>query len=373
MTIRVGFLFLGPASHVAHAASIAFELDRMDGYEAIVFVSSDTNAEIIRDIAKQRGCAPSMEWLRADPLHRLIRLFKKRTHPRVRYVIHHNRQRLQSLDVLVMMDAHPIRWAPDAPRPRLVFAGHGACIRANGHYPGMDQFDLLLLPGQTKFEQLHSRGLVEASRTRIIGYPKFDLVTPASMRSNGKLFANDRPIVVYNPHFNASQSSWTAWGKQVLDYFLGHTDFNLVFAPHLLLFGKRRRRASLPAKYLAAPNILVDLDGPSLTDMTYTVAADIYLGDVSSQVYEFVGLQPRPCIFLDPRGRSWENDDSLKMWQMGDVVSDLASLDDALRAAGLRFETYLPAQKRLAASAFDRAGQPSGQRGAQAIAGLFAG
>lgn len=29
--------------------------------------------------------------------------------------------------------------------------------------------------------------------------------------------------------------------------------------------------------------------------MTYTPAADIYLGDVSSQSYEFL-LDPRPCL-----------------------------------------------------------------------------
>ena len=38
--------------------------------------------------------------------------------------------------------------------------------------------------------------------------------------------------------------------------------------------------------------------------MAYTQRADIYLGDVSSQVYEFL-LNPRPCVFLNPRRFDW--------------------------------------------------------------------
>ena len=44
--------------------------------------------------------------------------------------------------------------------------------------------------------------------------------------------------------------------------------------------------------------------------MTYTKQADIYLGDVSSQVYEFM-LKPRPCIFFNPENINYKNIRSL--------------------------------------------------------------
>ena len=50
----------------------------------------------------------------------------------------------------------------------------------------------------------------------------------------------------------------------------------------------------MPKQLLRAPNLRFDPGSPASTDMTYTRAADIYLGDVSSQVYEFIA-EPRPC------------------------------------------------------------------------------
>ena len=54
-----------------------------------------------------------------------------------------------------------------------------------------------------------------------------------------------------------------------------------------------------------AGRVIVDLDSHRLNDMTYTNAADIYLGDVSSQVYEF-STQPRPCVFINAHGVAWQ-------------------------------------------------------------------
>jgi hypothetical protein len=366
--IRVGFLFLGPASHIAHSASIAFELAAMENCEATALVSSPQNARMVRELAVRYGRGiPNVEWLHAGLLHRLARLFKKRAYPRVRYVIDNNLHRLQEFDALVMTDAHPMRWGREHRRPRLVLAGHGAGIRAHGRYAGMGTIDLFLLPGRAKFERLEQMGHVDAGRSRIIGYPKFDIATPDA--GPLKLFDNDKPVVIYNPHFNAAESSWPRWGHQVLDHFLASPDLNLVFAPHLLLFGRGRGR--LPRKYVEAPNIHVDLHGPALTDMRYTMHADIYLGDVSSQAYEFVGHRPRPCIFLDPHRRDWRRNGNLQMWHMGAVVDDIARLGAELRLAAAKFPQYLPQQERLVAAAFDLGELPAGRRGALAIAELL--
>jgi hypothetical protein len=365
MTRHVGFLFLGPAAHIAHAATVAFELNAMPGYEATALVSGAVHAETIGRLALRYGGGCRMERLRADPLHRLLRLFKGRAHPRVRYVLRHSRHRLREFDALVSTDAHPgldgLRG-----RPRMVLAGHGAGLRAHGQYPGMETFDLFLLPGRTKLERLRQMGYLDEERSRIIGYPKFDL---AAAGRPARLFGNGNPVVLYNPHFNPRESSWPRWGRQVLDWFLAHPQYNLVFAPHVLLSAHARLR--LARRHLRAANIHVDLDSPALIDMTYAGLADIYLGDISSQVYEFAAHRPRPCIFLDPHRRAWRDNPNLDMWRMGVVLDDLAGLGPALQTARACFGRHRAEQLRLVAAAFDQGEMPAGRRGALAIAGLL--
>src|SRR5205085_183045 len=99
-----------------------------------------------------------------------------------------------------------------------------------------------------------------------------------------------------NPHFDRSLGSWTAWGPQILRAFAGQRDFNLIFAPHLRLFGSRPAEAiAALAPFREHPGIHIDLgDTTAAIDMTYTRLADVYLGDASSQVYEFLRT-PKPC------------------------------------------------------------------------------
>lgn len=49
--------------------------------------------------------------------------------------------------------------------------------------------------------------------------------------------------------------------------------------------------------YPKLPNLHIDIGSDCSIDMTHTEAADIYLGEVSSQICEFL-VRPRPCIFL---------------------------------------------------------------------------
>src|SRR3546814_13087079 len=80
--------------------------------------------------------------------------------------------------------------------------------------------------------------------------------------------------------------------------------------------------------------MLIDTGSLATIDMTYTLAADIYRGDVSSQVYEFL-WQPRPCLFLDAEGvDGWERNPTYRCWPTGHVLRDAADLAAALAQAG---------------------------------------
>ena len=70
--------------------------------------------------------------------------------------------------------------------------------------------------------------------------------------------------------------------------------------------------------------------------MTYMLAADIYLGDVSSQVYEFL-LEPRPCIFLNGHNVPWQDNPYYSHWTLGQVI------DDVKKGLRPRWKRLLPA------------------------------
>ena len=100
------------------------------------------------------------------------------------------------------------------------------------------------------------------------------------------------------------------------------------------------------------------------------MAADIYLGDASSQVYEFL-LHPRPCVFLDSHRTDWQGDPNFAHWHTGEVIGDPAELGPALaRAEELHQSRYRAAQEQLFAESFDLDGRPSSERAAEVIAAL---
>src|SRR3569833_2501342 len=68
MNRRVGFLFLGPPAHIAHAATVAFELHAMPGFDAVGLISSDAHAATLADLAGQYGGSCTVERLYANPL-----------------------------------------------------------------------------------------------------------------------------------------------------------------------------------------------------------------------------------------------------------------------------------------------------------------
>ncbi len=77
---------------------------------------------------------------------------------------------------------------------------------------------------------------------------------------------------------------------------------------------------------------ICDIESFAAVDGSYTRAADIYLGDTSSQVLEFL-QRPRPVVFLDAQGCDWKDNPTLSMWHLGEVVTDPAQLVPALESA----------------------------------------
>lgn len=172
---------------------------------------------------------------------------------------------------------------------------------------------------------------VPPDRIAVIGYAKAGFRHRTMARPQ---FAEDRPIILYTPHWQKHRSSWWRWGPQVLEALLASGRYNVIFAPHQRLSERAPEVRSIVARLAGRPDLHCDLDSFAMVDGSYTAAADIYLGDTSSQVVEFL-MRPRPCLFLDAQGVDWEGDASYDMWKAGEVVTDIEQLLPSLaRAAG---------------------------------------
>lgn len=370
---RIGFIFLNHLHHVLHGAPTAFELSFQDDAEVTLLTSYRRCVELLQEIGDlYPGHRCRTEVIRPARSSEIFSSLKSRPFPRASHVVRKNLDYLNTFDAL----ASPERLAAyhferhSGPRPKYVYTAHGAGDRAYGFNEQLTRFDLLLLSGEKVRRRMEAANILEQVDWSIIGYPKFDIVKRRGTPSL-ELFPEDRPIALYSPHFVPELSSWPEWGLKVLEAFRESDRYNLIFAPHVMLFSKRDPRREIPAEYFDAPNIHLDPGSMSSVDMSYTMLADTYIGDVSSQVYEFL-LEPRPCVFLNPHRVAWQNDPNYAHWHLGRVVEDWSEFGPLLETE----PSLDPAIRARQIAAFDDtfdlvSNVPSGRRAAEAIMRLL--
>lgn len=257
---------------------------------------------------------------------------------------------------------------------KFILTHHGAGDRSVSQKASIREFDFVLVAGEKDEKRHKEHGLIRDGAYAVAGYPKFDFV---AHEGAPKLFDNDNPVVLYNPHFDPHLSSWYTMGESVLDAFVANPDLNLIFAPHIMIYQRKihtsvehkriRRPKPLPRRVLDRPNIHVDLGSTRSVDMTYTRAADIYLGDVSSQIYEFLH-ERRPTIFLNSHKANWRGNPLYLNWTTGPVLDEVDHLIEAVRGASETHADYLSAQNLAFEDTFDLTHGKSSVKAAQAVA-----
>ncbi len=380
--MRICFLFNHDQVHqVAHSLPIALALAEHAPHVQVVL--APTNPRIQAEVIRLAGSR-----LRDNLILHPLRVHRRRSHylaaltepfaPAAKLLVYgDNLDFFRSVDTLVVAEKTSLmlktRYGLD--HLKIIHTRHGAGDRAIGFNPCSAQFDHVLVSGEKIRRRLIADAGVDPDKISVVGYPKFDL---HGMNRTHALIDSSRPVVLYNPHVSPHLSSWYKLGRQVLDWFVEHDEYQLIFAPHVMLFERSfaltidklriDRPGRIEERYLRAPNIHIDLGSRASSNMTYTNRADIYLGDVSSQLYEFL-LNPRPCLFLDAHETEWVGDKNYAHWRSGPVIDDPERLDDALSEAirdpGGR---YAAAQKQLFDDTFDLTDTPSSLRAAAAVA-----
>ncbi|ANK11622.1 hypothetical protein [Erythrobacter neustonensis] len=383
---RICFLFNHDQTHqIAHSLPIALALAARGQHRIVLaYARPQARAEI------ERQADPAL-LARMELVHltlksgvsRALASGLERVLPATKLLIYRdNLDFFRSFDAIVVAEKTTLllktRYGLD--NVKLIHTRHGAGDRAIGFNPESARFDLVLVSGPKIARRLiDEAGLVPAQIAEV-GYPKFDLCAANRFADNFPQPA--RPTVIYNPHPSPKLSSWFRDGQAVLDAFCGQDRYNLIFAPHVMLFARRwvvtvdppsiARVAPPGPEYDREARIHIDTGSAASSDMRYTNSADIYLGDVSSQIYEFLRV-PRPCLFLNSHGAQWQGDPNYLHWQAGPVLDSAADLLDAIDAAVASHPDYAPLQQRLIDATFSQSDRPSAERAADAITAFLEG
>ena len=160
-------------------------------------------------------------------------------------------------------------------------------------------------------------------------------------------FPMQRPVVLYNPHWQRHRSSWWDWGRNIVQQLVAQDLYNVILAPHQRLAEGDPELPRILAEAARHPHVHSDLDSFAMVDGSYTAAADIYLGDTSSQVIEFLA-RPRPCVFLNNKHENWQTRQDYVMWRAGEVMDSREDLLPALSRATHGHARFVPAQQQLA-------------------------
>jgi hypothetical protein len=309
---KVMFLFNHDAAHqAAHIAGIAAQM--VEHYPAMQVIAA-CGTPAIRSLIETllpSGTAKKICWETLSIpaiVNRLLAPMNLIAPVRRVARLYYNLELFAGVDIVVSTERTCLRVKRTlgTRAPRFAYVPHGSGDRNVAYHPELQQFDLFLLSGQKLVDEMAARGIATPDQCRLIGYPKFDII---DRDATPRFFDNDRPTFLYNPHFDPHLSSWYDHGIDILEYFRVHADrYNLIFAPHVMLFRKKlhisleyhtaRIRPDIPAQFHTCPNILIDTASARLFDMSYTLAADAYIGDMSSQVYEFL-IRRRSCFFID--------------------------------------------------------------------------
>lgn len=370
---RVAFLFLGETLLIPHLYPIAEALAEMaPGLPIDIWVSTSVHEGLIAGWLAEAGLAKTGL---GEPRVRVRRAPGFRDHPHLtkgenppipaklptlaRLVPH-----LLGASVVVCAEQTSL-WIPTALpflRQRFVITAHGAGSINDRIDRRRSHAWIHLLPSVFEADEMVRGGQV-GSRVAVTGYVK------AAFRGRtdrSALFGTDRPIILYTPHWQKYRSSWWEWGREIVAMLAAQDRYNVIIAPHQRLVEKDPAIREVLAGVAHLPHVHADLDSFAMVDGSYTAAADIYLGDTSSQVLEFL-MRPRPCVFLNAQKLDWRATDDHGFWECGEVIEALADVSAAIDRAAEVHPRFAETQRECAALTMGDTGPEAPVRAARKI------
>ena len=346
--LRIAFLAISQAHQFLHWLPAALRLAREPGVEVTVLGTSQAGLDFIRSYDPDELLKIRKLWV---PSFRPDGLFSP---PKRRLALLMHSREIASYPIIVTTETtSSLLYRLPGFFSRIIHLKHGAGDREGSYNPKHKHFDLTLVNGPKDKERLIARGLANDSNCLVVGYAKYELVRPTPTVKSAV------PMALYNPHFDEELSSWFRHGPDVVRAMEKIAGWTFVVAPHVKLKGG-------PKVTSEAGNTSIDMGSVRSIDMTYTEEASVYIGDISSQVYEFL-RRPRPCIFLNLDRIEWRDNENYAHWKLGQVIERPEDLGPALDRAHALQPKFEAAQIAATARSIDPSPQPASERQARAI------
>lgn len=346
--IDLAFLFIGGVHHVLHLAPVAVEVSRRRPDLSVHCICGDADTTAALKVVAGT-CPVRITEMQTSQLSRLMIAITGRKSAGKGPLLAAIRWRTRSARAIIVPERTSAKLRLMGWSGPLIHFRHGAGDRAPASEGRLRAFDLIIVPGEKDVERAVARG-IDRSRLRTAGYVKLDFLESESA-SEAPLFDNGLKTVFYNPHFDARTSSIGA-ARAVIARFREQVRYNLVFAPHVRAVEDLSAGERQSLEDLAVPGrIHVDLGSPGLFDMRYVRGADLYLGDMSSQLYEFL-VRPRPVAFINAHGVNWRDDPRYAGWHLGEVAEGVAGLVETVDRAFAGHAQKVALQQQAVAFAF---------------------
>jgi hypothetical protein len=363
---RVAFIYIAEPYQCYHAASVASALARIPDFQVTEYVNFPETVFHLNKI-RQDINEPELpvKFFKKSPLAKLLSYTKRFDHERIA-VLRENIAELNSYDAIIATEyTAGILKTMGLDKPKLICIMHGAGDRLVNDEALIRNFDFTLLPGPKVGTYFQNLGYLDAQNSKVIGYPKFDVFDAVSKKNSFK-FNNGKDFVFYNPHYQKEIKTYDTCLNKMIAGFGEQDTYNLLISPHIKIFhnGFGFYKKTLERKN--SQTVFIDTGSPAMLDMTYTSSASIYIGDGSSQVYEFL-VNPRPCIFLNPKKIEWRGNRNFLHWTLGEVVESPDQIMPAVFRAFDKHVFYRPLQERLFLETFGSPTLGASQRGAEAI------
>jgi hypothetical protein len=255
-------------------------------------------------------------------------------------------------------------------KPILIYQYHGCGDRKYGFDPGFKRFHYMLLPGIYHQNRLIEEKIIAKEKTFIVGWPKFDYSLKISPQGK-KLFKNENPVILYAPHWEPKLTSFTDYSEFLLNFFINNKNYNFIFAPHVLIkHWKTHYKYRIDFSEFESDNIIIDFGSELSTNGTYLNYSNMYIGDVSSMVYEFIAFKPRPCLFLNSHNVAWKGNVDYRFWDYGPVVESKTEFEFKFNQA-INDVKFIEVQKNRIEKYFEISNVRSSLRAAKAIKSIL--
>jgi len=331
---QIVFLFIHGLHHLYHMVNVPFECSlKIKNHPILIISVSKEHTRILEEVSKKYPNNKCKIITLSLPLRYRFFNYKKKSHPSPMDTFRKIKPLIKRAGAIIST-SHPtprILRKMGITKPTMIYIDHGCGDRKYGFEASLGEYDYLLISGRNTQKRLAEENTADPEKTNIIGYPKFDItIDITDLRQ--KLFKEDRKIVYYAPHWEPALASYKKWAHKIMEYFKNNDRFNLIFAPHTLL-KHWSHKYNYYVDYHSSANIHVDFGSRLSTDSSYIQLADYYIGDVSSLIYEWIGVRPRPAVFLNAHNVNWKNNKDYRHWEYGPVIDSVDNLSSVLEQA----------------------------------------